>query len=69
MNTTPTYVAEQIAREYMRGRIHEAEARQAVRVARAARRAARERQHADPTGAAVSRVRRWWGFEARTTTA
>ena len=66
MYATSTYVAEQIAREYTRDRIHDAESR---RAARAARTAERERPYADATAAPVARVRRWRVFPARTTTA
>ena len=66
MYSTSAYVAEQIAREYTRDRIRDAEAR---RAARAARSAARERQYADATGEPVAPVRRWWIFPARATTA
>ena len=66
MFSTSTYVAEQIAREYTRDRIRDAEARRAAQTARTA---ARERRRADPTVAPVARVRRWWIFSARTTTA
>ena len=66
MYSTSTYVAEQIAREYTRDRIRDAEAR---RAARAARSAARERRYADATAEPVAPVRRWWVFPARTTTA
>ena len=66
MNATPTYVAEQIAREYTRDRIRDAEARRAVR---AARTVARERRYADATAEPVAPVRRWRIFPARATAA
>lgn len=66
MYPTPTYVAEQIAREYTRDRIRDADT---CRASRAARTAARERRYADPTVAPVARVRRWWIFSARTSAA
>jgi hypothetical protein len=66
MYTTSTYVAEQIAREYTRDRIRDAEARRAVR---AARTAARERRDADPAAEPVRPVRRWWVYPARARTA
>ena len=66
MYATPTYVAEQLAREYTRDRIHDAEAR---RAARAARTAARERRYVDATAEPVAQARRWRIFPARTTTA
>ena len=66
MNATPTYVAGQIAREYTRDRIRDAEARRAVRAARAT---SREHRSADATAEPVAPVRRWRVFPARTTTA
>ena len=66
MYTTATYVAEQIAREYTRDRIRDAEAR---RAAQAARTAGRERRYADPTVEPVAPVRRWRIFSARTSAA
>ena len=69
MNATHVYVAEQLAREYTRDRIREAEARQAVRVARAAGKAAREERYVDRAAAVVARVRRRWSVTPRATTA
>jgi hypothetical protein len=66
MIATPAYVAEQIARQYTRDRIRDAEARRTAQVARTA---ARERRDTDPRVAPVVPVRRWWIFSARTTTA
>ena len=66
MYSTAAYVAEQIAREYTRDRIRDAEAR---RAARAARMAARERRYADATAEPVAPVRRRRIFPARATAA
>jgi hypothetical protein len=66
MFTTPPQINQQVARQYTRDRIREAEAGRAGRVARAAAR----RGHADevaPTPPAA--VRRWWLFPAHATTA
>ena len=56
MYSTPAHVAEQIAREYTRDRIRDAEVR---RAARAARMVARERRYADATAEPVRPARRW----------
>ena len=66
MYATPTYVAGQIAREYTRDRIRDAEARRAVRAARIV---ARERRYADATAEPVAPVRWWRIFPARATAA
>lgn len=66
MISTPAYVAEQLARQYTRDRIRDAEAR---RAAQAARTADRERRNAHPTVARVTTGRRRWGFSPRTTSA
>lgn len=67
MYSSSTYVAEQIAREYARDRIRDAEFR---RTARAARSAARERRYAYARGEQDVPARRWWwAFSARTSAA
>ena len=66
MYMTATHVAEQIAREYTRDRIRDAEAR---RAAQAARTAGRERRYVDPGVEPVTPVRRWRIFSARTSAA
>ena len=71
MYPTHDHIAEQIARQYTRDRIRDAEARRAARaariVARAPRIAAQERRYADPADASVATGRRWWFFSAPTT--
>ena len=66
MDTTPTYVAEQIAREYTRDRIRDAEAYRAARTARIGCPGAPQRR---PPVDAVTPVRRWRILAARTSAA
>jgi hypothetical protein len=66
MYATPTFVAEQIAREYARDRIREAEAR---RTARTAREGVGKHRRFGTVADSSHPVRRWRIFPARTTTA
>ena len=66
MYPTPTYVAEQVARDYTRDRIRDTRARQ---MGREVDEVVRERRYIVSAAAPAAPPRRWRFFPARATTA